>query len=363
MAGVAAALGACWLLSLVATGPPHTFLPSSSSSSYPTLAARPCMCAIDLVDLHISVEPDASPPPQDTKQILQDGKWTIEAADGPMNTPLHTLNVAAAGKLFTFQTGKLARLASGAVTVNQGDTNVFCTACLEKTQDPTPIDFTPVRVDYMERSSAVGQTKKGYIKRDGKPSDHETLVSRLIDRPIRPLIPEGWSCETQLAATVLSYDSIHQPDVLAICGTSAALCISEIPFAKPVAAARVAMIDGEIVVNPTHDQMDESDLDMILAGTSDAILMVEGFANFVPEAKLLEALEVGMETVNVIARALDDWRNSIGKASYEAGLLSPRKDVYKAISTTLVGGITVPEAMRSAMTGGTKQDRENGKHR
>ena len=138
---------------------------------------------------------------------MPDGTWEC-SSDGLVQT----LKVGVAGKTLTFESGLLAKLASGAVTLSMGETSVFCAACYESKADIVPLDFTPLRVDYFERSSAAGLTKGGYIKRDGRPSQHETLVSRLIDRPIRPLVDPGWSLETQLTAYVLSYDSVNIPD-------------------------------------------------------------------------------------------------------------------------------------------------------
>ena len=147
--------------------------------------------------------------------------------------PISSLRVAVAGKELTFESGGMARQASGAVTVKQGDTHVFCSACFERADTFEPIDFTPLRVDYFERKSSVGTTNGGFIKRDGRPSDHETLTARIIDRPIRPLVAEGWSLETQLTAYVLACESGTIPDVFAVCAASAALSLSEVPFPKP----------------------------------------------------------------------------------------------------------------------------------
>lgn len=220
--------------------------------------------------------PAAAPPaePSDPLGGLAEGSWEMTAEGG-----VERLRVAVAGKLLTFESGKLARLASGAVTAVTGDTHVFCAATIDRRTPPRPIDFTPLRVDYCERKSAAGRTNGGYIKRDGRPSDHETLVARIIDRPIRPLISAGWCLETQLAAYVLAYDGecpaasspaaawtactllqlrlvgVHPPDALAVCAASAALALSEAPFPRPVAGVRVAQVDGALVVNPSPEQL------------------------------------------------------------------------------------------------------------
>ena len=137
----------------------------------------------------------------------------------------------------------MARQAAGSVIVKTADTHVYSACCFEKQEELTPIDFSPLRVDYFERSSAAGLTKGGYIKRDGRPSEHETLISRLIDRPIRPLMPDGWSLETQITAYVLAYDGVHLPDVMGMCAASASLALSGVPCPKPVAAVRVALLE------------------------------------------------------------------------------------------------------------------------
>ena len=157
-------------------------------------------------------------------QDLADGTWEVSGGRGGPSS----LRVAVAGSELHFETGVMARQASGAVKLVQGDTHVFCAACIEKKDTIEPIDFTPLRVDYFERKSSVGRTAGGFIKRDGRPSEHETLVARIIDRPIRPLIADGWSLETQLTAYVLAADETHIPDVMAACAASAALAISEV---------------------------------------------------------------------------------------------------------------------------------------
>jgi hypothetical protein len=211
---------------------------------------------------------------------LADGEWEVTSGVGGM-TQLH---VSVAGKEMRFESGEMARQANGAVTMIQGDTHVFCAACFERKADLTPIDFTPLRVDYFERKSSVGATAGGFIKRDGRPSEHETLVARLIDRPIRPLIKSGWSLETQLTAYVLACDPGNVPDVMAVCAASASLALSEVPFPKPIAAVRVGYVPAALVSGgpaessaedsaATDDGDEEFDDEMILAedgGTTEA---------------------------------------------------------------------------------------------
>jgi len=204
-----------------------------------------------------------------------------------MNKNSRTISIA--GRDIVFETGKLARLAGGAVTVRSGDTVLLATAC----RGPVPseeTDFLPLRVDYVEKFSSTGKTLGGFIKREGKPTEHEVLICRLIDRPLRPMFEDGYFNEIQVLTYVLSYDGVHTPDPLAICAASAALVISDIPLVKPIAGVRVGMIDGKFVVNPTLQEMEKSSLDLMLAGTADALLMIEGYADFLTEEQILEAV-------------------------------------------------------------------------
>jgi len=206
-----------------------------------------------------------------------------------------------------FETGVIGKQANGAVMTQSGETVVYTTACA--TDAPGDFDFIPLRVDYQERFSAAGLTKGGYLKRDGRPSDDEILVSRFIDRPLRPMIAEGWTHDTQLLSWVLSYDGQTVPDSLAICGAAASLALSDIPLQKPVAA--VELCDdpetGELIVNPNRKQLAKAELQMMLAGTKDGVLMIEGFANFAPESRIIEAVETCHSAVRKICLALEDW--------------------------------------------------------
>ena len=223
-----------------------------------------------------------------------------------------TRSVSIGGKEIIFETGKIARQANAAVTIRCGETIVLATACasLSPSQD---IDFLPLRVDYQEKFSSAGKTLGGFIKREGRPSEKEMLTSRLIDRPIRPMFEEGYYNEVQLLAYVFSYDGIHSPDVLAICAASAALVISDIPLIKPIAGVRVGFIDNIFIVNPTVEEQKRSRLDLLIAGTEDAILMIEGYADFLTEEQLLEAIEEGHKGIATICQMLSDWQKEIGK--------------------------------------------------
>src|SRR5258708_1628889 len=181
------------------------------------------------------------------------------------------------GRKLILETGKMARQADGAVLARYGDTIVLCTAVGVRSSRPGQ-DFFPLTVNYQEKAFAAGKIPGGFFKREGRPSEKEVLVSRLIDRPIRPLFPDGFRNEVQVVATVLSHDLENNPDIVAMIGCSAALTLSGIPFFGPVAAARVGYKDGQYILNPTDTQVDDSDLDLVLAGTTEGVLMVESEA-------------------------------------------------------------------------------------
>ncbi len=196
------------------------------------------------------------------------------------------------GKTLRMETGRVARQADGAVLLSLGETTILATAVAARAEKPG-IDFFPLTVNYQEKTYAAGKIPGGYFKREGRPTERETLISRLIDRPIRPLFPAGFRIETQVIATVVSYDLENDTDIAALVATSAALTLSGIPFMGPVGAARVGMIDGELVLNPTMEQQKLSTLDLVVAGTQDAVLMVESEAKELSEEKMLEAVMFG----------------------------------------------------------------------
>ena len=215
------------------------------------------------------------------------------------------------GRTLTVETGKLARLAGGAVTVRYGDTLVLGTA---NRSDPRPgLDFFPLTVEFEERMYAAGKIPGGFIKREARASEAATLAARLTDRPIRPLFPEGYKDDIQLVITVLSTDQENEADVLGTVAASAALTISEIPFAGPVGAVRIGRIDGEFVVNPTFSQLAESDLDLIVSGTRDAIMMVEAGARLLPEDVMAEAILFGHRALQPLIDIQEKLREAAGK--------------------------------------------------
>ena len=186
----------------------------------------------------------------------------------------------------TIETGKLAKLADGSVTVRSGET-IILVAAVSATTVKEGQDFFPLTVDYREKAAAVGKFPGGYFKREGRPSEKETLTSRMTDRPLRPLFPKGYFYDTQVISVLLSADGENDPDILSINGASAALCVSDIPFAGPIGAVRVGRVNGEFVVNPTHSQRQLSNLDLVYVGTSEGVLMIEGAADQMPEEEFI----------------------------------------------------------------------------
>src|SRR5437762_6629699 len=215
---------------------------------------------------------------------------------------MHTYEVDLDGKKITLETGRIARQAHGSVVVRSGDSAVLVTAC--GSEEPKPgAGFFPLTVDYREYTYAAGKIPGGFIKREGRLSEKEVLTSRLIDRPIRPLFPDGFLNETQIIAMVLSADPEQDPNSLAIVGTAAALAISDIPFDYVLAGVRVGMKDGQYVANPTYTEGRESELNIVVAGTEDGIVMVEAGARQVSEADVLGAIEFGHDCCKKIAAA------------------------------------------------------------
>lgn len=206
----------------------------------------------------------------------------------------------------------MARQAGGAVIVRRGDTVVLCTACGAASAE-AGVDFLPLRVDYAEKFSAAGKTPGSYIKREGRPSEHEILTARIIDRPLRPMFEDGYYNETQVVANLMSYDEMHAGDVLAVVGCAAALHISEIPLVKAVAGVRVARIGDEFVVEPNTAEMEVSKTNIVVAGTRDAVLMVEGACDFLTEDEVLEAVELAQAAIAKICDGMDELRALAGK--------------------------------------------------
>jgi polyribonucleotide nucleotidyltransferase len=213
------------------------------------------------------------------------------------------------GRKLTLETGKMARQAHGAVVARYGDTVVLATACMDT--KATEKDFLPLTVDYREYTYSAGKIPGGFFKREGRPSEREILVSRLVDRPLRPLFPEGWVTETQIVAMVLSADSENDPDVIAVTAASAALFVSKIPFINPIAAVRVGLLDGKFVVNPTVAEQKTSLLNIVIAGSDDAIVMVESSALEVSEGTVADALEFGHSEIRKIVATIRELQGRV----------------------------------------------------
>ncbi|HEY6359879.1 MAG TPA: polyribonucleotide nucleotidyltransferase, partial [Vicinamibacterales bacterium] len=215
------------------------------------------------------------------------------------NVNLHTREIRIGSRTISLETGKLAKQAHGSVLVRSGDTVVLVTAC-RAANAREGIDFLPLTVDYREYTYASGRIPGGFFKREGKPSEKEVLTSRLIDRPCRPLFPQGWRYETQIIALLMSADTENDADVLAITGASAALAVSDIPFEKTIAGVRVGMVNGSYVINPTFEERKQSTVDLVVAGTGSGIVMVEAGAREVTEAQVIGALEAAHAAIKEI---------------------------------------------------------------
>ena len=213
------------------------------------------------------------------------------------------------GRTLTFETGKMARQAHGAVVARYGDTVVLATACMDS--KAAEKDFVPLTVDYREYTYSAGKIPGGFFKREGRPSEKEVLTSRLTDRPLRPLFPEGWSNETQIVSMVLSADSENDPDVIGVTAASAALFISKIPFTTPIAAVRVGMLEGKLVVNPTVAEQKTSTLNIVVAGSEEAIVMVESGALEVSEDAVADALQFGHAEIKRIVAAIRELHDKV----------------------------------------------------
>lgn len=258
------------------------------------------------------------------------------------------------GSKLSFESGWLAKQAGGAVLARQGDTMVLATVC---SADARPDqDFFPMVVEYQEKTYAAGKIPGGFIKREGRPSEGEILTCRLIDRPIRPLFPEGYCDEVQVICTVVSSDGVNNPNTLAICAASAALHISDLPFTGPIAGVRVGRIGGKLVINPSPADVEKSDLEFIVAATKDAIVMVEGGAKFVPEAEVLDALYFGHEEIKKVIALQEELRAKVGKPKRELGVLGPDPVLAKKVKELAASGyqkasgITEKQLRREAMS-------------
>jgi len=242
-----------------------------------------------------------------------------------------TVQVDLGGTPISLETGRIAKQAAGSVVVRQGDTMVLVAVCTAEPREG--IDFFPLTVDYREPVFAAGKIPGGWFKREGKQTTKETLTSRLIDRPLRPLFEEGYNGDTMVTAQVISYDGQHAPEVLAMVGASAALLISEIPFNSPVGGVRVGRVNGNFVVNPTTAQRAGSDIDLLVAGTDEALVMVECGAQEVQEADMVQALQFGHEQIKVLTALQNELRAKVGKPKMAAVKTERNAEIYQAVAS------------------------------
>lgn len=249
------------------------------------------------------------------------------------------------GRRLSIETGKVAKQAAGSVIVRYGDSVVLVTS-QARDEVAEGKDFLPLSVDYVEKTFAAGKIPGGFFKREGRPTEREILISRFIDRPIRPLFPDGYYNETQVIATVLSADNDHDPDTLGMIGASAALTLSPYPFKGPIAGVRVGRVDGKLVINPTDEQRKKSDIDMIVAGTRDAIVMVEGGAQMVPEEEMIEALIFAHKEMQPAIDVQLELAEHAGKKKWDDPIIEDnselRAKVEKALGSKLEEAVTIP---------------------
>ncbi len=263
---------------------------------------------------------------------------------------IHTLTADVGTNPMTFETGKIAKLADGAVTIRCGDTIILVTA-VSATKVKSGQTWFPLSVEYKEKATAAGVFPGGYFKREGRPTEKEILTCRMTDRPLRPLFPKGYLYETQIVAILLSADGVNDSDILAMNGASAALCISDIPFAGPIGAVRVGRVDGKFVINPTHDERAESDLDLIYVGDKTNVIMIEGQADEMPEDEFIQALHFAQEAVAKLVAAQEELAKLAGKEkrSYE---LTVAKDNLLEIAYEIAG-----DRIEAAIYAPTKTER------
>src|SRR6266513_5243128 len=260
---------------------------------------------------------------------------------------IHRVELDWGGRKLVLESGRIARQADGAVLATYGETTVLATVVSDK-EPREGIDFLPLTCNYQEKYYAAGRIPGGYFKREGRPTERETLISRLIDRPIRPLFAEGWRNETQVIVTTLSHDLENDPDILALVASSAALCLSGAPFMGPSGAARVGFVGNEYVLNPTLDEMAESQLDLVVAGTKDAVLMVESEAKELPEEVMLGAVMFGHRHFQPVVEAIIQLAEKAAKEPRElvvADTSALEKEMLALVEADLRAAYAIPNKM------------------
>ncbi|MBN8420381.1 MAG: polyribonucleotide nucleotidyltransferase [Verrucomicrobia bacterium] len=272
---------------------------------------------------------------------------------------IHTQKIQLGAGSLEIETGKFAKLADGAVTVRLGDTIVLVTA-VSATKVKDGQDFFPLSVEYKEKASAAGRFPGGYFKREGRPTEKEILTCRMTDRPLRPLFPKGYYYDTQVVAILLSADGENDPDICAMNGASAALCVSDIPFAGPVGAVRIGRIHGEFVVNPTQSQRLDSDLDLVYVGNKTEVVMIEGAANEIPEAEFVKALHFAQAEVAKLVVAQEELTKLAGKAKREVPLMLVKDELleiaYAVAGDRIEGALYTPSKVARGKAVGALKD-------
>src|SRR6188472_4412763 len=271
----------------------------------------------------------------------------------------HKVTAQIGSTQISIETGKIAKLADGSVVVSTGDTMVLVSA-VSATQIKEGQDWFPLTVDYREKAAAVGKFPGGYFKREGRPTEKEILTCRMTDRPLRPLFPKGYLFDTQIVALLLSADGENDSDILAMNGASAALCVSDIPFAGPVGAVRIGRVNGQFVVNPTHSQRDKSDLDLVYVGSKTDVIMIEGAANELPEDEFMKALAFAQEQVQVLVTAQEQLAAAAGKAKREVKLMLVKDELlevaYDVAGSRIEDAIYRPSKVERAKAIGALRD-------
>ncbi|XP_068341694.1 probable polyribonucleotide nucleotidyltransferase 1, chloroplastic [Pyrus communis] len=253
------------------------------------------------------------------------------SSSGPQGYPQpYSVKIPVGDRHILVETGHIGRQASASVTVTDGETIVYTSVCLADTPSE-PSDFFPLSVHYQERFSAAGRTSGGFFKREGRAKDHEVLICRLIDRPLRPTMLNGFYHETQILSWVLSYDGLHSPDSLAVTAAGIAVALSEVPNSKTVAGVRIGLLGDKFIVNPTTKEMEDSELDLLVAGTDNAILMIEGYCDFLTEEKLLQAVEVGQDAIRAICNEVEALVKKCGKPKMLDAIKLPPPELYNHV--------------------------------
>ena len=276
-----------------------------------------------------------------------------------MNMNIENITIPVGSNPISIETGKLAKLADGAVEIRSGETVVLVTA-VSQSKIREGQTWFPLSVEYKERAAAAGTFPGGYFKREGRPTEKEVLTCRMTDRPLRPLFPKGYLYDTQIIALMLAADGENDADILSMNGASAALAISDIPFAGPIGAVRVGRVDGQFIVNPTFEQREESDLDLVYVGNKTEVIMIEGAANELPEADFVKALHFAQENVNIIVAAIEELAAKVGKPKREYTVTVAKEDLleiaYEVAGDRIEDAIYAPNKVERGKKVGALRD-------